>query len=76
MFPVAVARPEEIPEAFGVWVLHGGLEDGHFEQMRPARHALCTLPFAVWLALARATPLRSDIDSAQALLGDAGPGRS
>ena len=78
VFPVAVARPEEIPEAFGVWVLHGSLEDGHFEQLRPARHARCTLPFAVWLALARATPLRSDsdIDCAQALLGDAGPGRS
>jgi len=78
VFPVAVARPEEIPEAFGVWVLHGNLEDGHFEQLRPARHARCTLPFAVWLALARATPLRSDIDidSAQSLLGDAGPGRS
>lgn len=73
VFPVAVARPEEIPEAFGVWVLHGSLEDGCFEQLRPARHARCTLPFAVWLALAKATPLRSESDTAQALLGDAVP---
>jgi len=73
VFPVAVARPEEIPEAFGVWVLHGSLEDGCFEQLRPARHARCTLPFAVWLALAKATPLRSEADTAQAQLGDAGP---
>lgn len=72
VFPVTVARPEEIPEAFGVWVLHGSLEDGCFEQLRPARHARCTLPFAVWLALAKATPLRSEADTAQAQLGDAG----
>lgn len=73
VFPVAVAQPDEIPEAFGVWVLHGSLEDGRFEQLRPARHARCTLPFAVWLALAKATPLRSEADAAQALLGDALP---
>lgn len=73
VFPVAVARPEEIPDAFGVWVLHGSLDDGRFEQVRPARHARCTLPFAVWLALAKATPLRGDTDGAQALLGDALP---
>ncbi|MET0519636.1 MAG: hypothetical protein ABW005_12495 [Burkholderiaceae bacterium] len=75
VFPVAVARPNEIPEQFGIWVLHGGLDDGHFELLRPARHQRCTLPFAVWLALAKATPLRrEDVgceDSPQAALGAA-----
>ena len=40
-------------------VLHGGVDDGHFELLRPARHAVCKLPFAVWMALCKAAPLRS-----------------
>lgn len=71
VFPADIAQPEEIPEAFGIWVLHGDPEDGRFELLRPARHAPCTLPFAVWLALAKATPMRPDEDeAAQGLLGD------
>ncbi|ART51721.1 hypothetical protein CBP34_08680 [Acidovorax carolinensis] len=69
VFPAGVAEAHEIPEHFGIWVLHGGLDDGHFEMLRPARHARCTLPFAVWMALCKATPLRSERDRAQAHLG-------
>lgn len=73
VFPVGMAQPEEVPPEFGVWLLHGDLDGGHFELARPARHAPCELPFAVWLALAKATPLRFDADEpAQASLDEAG----
>ncbi|RQO80912.1 hypothetical protein DBV10_17545 [Acidovorax sp. FJL06] len=72
VFPAGIAEPDEIPEQFGIWVLQGGLDTGRFELLRPARHQPCTLPFAVWMALCKATPLRSDEDKAQALLGDMG----
>ncbi|MBC7699135.1 MAG: hypothetical protein H7225_01770 [Massilia sp.] len=69
VFPAGVAGLEEIPPEFGVWLLHGTLEDGRFEMARPARHAPCELPFAVWLALAKATPMRLEVDEpAQASL--------
>lgn len=75
VFPAGVAAPEEIPEQFGVWVMHGTLDGGgpgesRFELLRPARHARCTLPFAVWMALGKATPLRLPDEPAQAQLGD------
>lgn len=70
VFPEGIAEPEEIPEHFGIWVLRGGLDEGRFELLRPARHAQCTLPFAVWLALCKATPLRRDDEAAQAQLGE------
>jgi hypothetical protein len=60
VFPAKVAKPEEIPPEFGVWLLHGDIDDGEFEIARPARHVSCELPFAVWLSLAKATPLRAD----------------
>lgn len=71
VFPPGIAEPDEIPEHFGIWVLHGSVEDGRFELLRPARHNRCTLPFAVWMALCKATPLRSEEDIAQAHLGEA-----
>ena len=74
VFPAAVARPDEIPEPFGIWVRHGDLDDGHFEMLRPARHAPCTLPFAVWIALAKSAPMRSEGELVQALLGEAAQG--
>ncbi len=70
VFPAGIAKPNEIPDAFGVWVLHGDIEDGRIEQLRPARHSPCRLPFAVWMSLAKATPLRPDADGAQGLLGE------
>jgi hypothetical protein len=79
VFPAGVAEADEIPEHFGVWVLHGGLDDGEagrFELLRPARHATCALPFAVWMALCKATPMRSEAELAQAHLGEPGEGES
>lgn len=73
VFPAGVAQPEEIPPEFGVWLLHGDIDSGHLEIARPARHVACELPFAVWLSLAKATPLRlDDTDDAapQASLGE------
>lgn len=72
VFPAHIARPEEIPLRFGVWVLHGGVDDGHFELLRPARHAPCKLPFAVWMELCKASPLRSASEAAQTRLGAPG----
>ncbi len=72
VFPVGVAEPHEIPQPFGVWTLHGGIDDGRLELVRPARHVPCTLPFAVWLSLAKATPVAMDADAVQGRLG--GPG--
>ena len=71
VFPAGIARVDEIPEAFGVMVAHGDLATGTLELLRPARHTSCTLPFAVWLALAKATPLRNEADAAQRHLGEA-----
>lgn len=73
VFPAGIAEPNEIPEHFGIWVLHGSVEDGRFELLRPARHNRCTLPFAVWMALCKATPLRNDDDMAQTHLGEPAP---
>lgn len=70
VFPAGIAEPEEIPEHFGIWVLHGTVDDGRFELLRPARHNRCNLPFSVWMALCKATPLRSEDDLAQAHLGE------
>lgn len=70
VFPAGIAEPDEIPEHFGIWVLHGSVDEGRFELLRPARHSSCTLPFAVWMALCKATPLRSDAELAQAHLGE------
>lgn len=69
VFPAQIAKPEEIPPQFGVWVLHGEVDDGNFELLRPARHAACKLPFAVWMALCKASPLRSESEAAQTRLG-------
>lgn len=71
VFPAGIAEPDEVPEHLGIWVLHGSVEDGRFELLRPARHNRCTLPFAVWMALCKATPLRSEDDPAQTYLGEA-----
>lgn len=70
VFPAGMAQPQEIPETFGVMVVHGDIDSGVLELLRPARHATCTLPFAVWLALAKATPLRNEAEAAQMHLGE------
>lgn len=76
VFPAGIAEPGEIPAEFGVWVLHGAIDEpgARFEQLRAAQHRACELPFAAWLALARATPLVGEFDDGQACLGTAGDG--
>jgi hypothetical protein len=71
VFPAGVAEPEEVPEEFGVWVLNGTIEAGTLDLVRPARHAPCKLPFAVWMALAKAAPERWDGEAVQRQLGEA-----
>jgi hypothetical protein len=70
VLPADVAEPQEIPEAFGVWLLNGPIESGTLELARPARHAPCKLPFPVWMALAQATPARLDDTEVQRELGN------
>jgi hypothetical protein len=65
VFPAGVAQPQDIPDPFGVWVLTGDAESGVLELARPARHAECKLPFAVWMALARATPVQVETGDPQ-----------
>lgn len=71
VLPAGLAELDEIPPAFGVWLLNGSIDDGTLELARAARHLPCKLPFAVWMALARATPERPDGDSPQSQLGGA-----
>jgi hypothetical protein len=70
VLPTGVAEPQEIPEAFGVWLLKGTIDDGTLEPARPARHLPCRLPFGVWMALAKATPAGPDGEAVQQELGD------
>jgi hypothetical protein len=71
VFPAGMAEPDEVPETFGVWLMNGPVDSGTLELARPAKHAPCRLPFAAWMALARATPARVDGDSVQRELGEA-----
>lgn len=60
-----IGRADEIPEGYGVMIAAGtGLEVA-----RPAPARAFRLPFAVWMALARATPEPLDADEAQGWLG-------
>lgn len=70
VLPAGVAEPHEIPEEFGVWLLNGPIDAGTLDQVRPARHVPCKLPFQVWMALAKATPASPDAEATQRELGD------
>jgi hypothetical protein len=77
VFPANLAAPEEIPEPFGILTVKTSIDDGSFldegtlELTRPARHCPCELPFAVWMALAKSTPVYDDAtEPAQAALTD------
>lgn len=70
VFPAGLAEPSEIPQPFGVWVMNGPIDSGILELVRPAMHAPCKLPFSVWMALAKAAPVRLDVDTAQRQLGE------
>jgi hypothetical protein len=62
-----IADASELPEAYGVMVAR----EQALEVLRPAPRRAAALPFAVWMALARATPQAID-DDAQGHLGDPG----
>ena len=63
-----IAQPQEIPEVYGVLLAQPG---GALEVARPAPSRAMRLPFAVWMALARAAPEGGD-DEAQMTLGAVG----
>ena len=60
----AIADPSEIPLECGVLVHDGA----RLQVARPAPRRAMVLPFAVWLVLAKATPLRMEEDDVQGLL--------
>ncbi|MBL8350255.1 MAG: hypothetical protein JNL87_08050 [Burkholderiaceae bacterium] len=64
-----IAQPQEIPEVYGVMLAR---PDGALDVARPAPRRGLRLPFAVWMALARATPEPAADDAQQALGGAAG----
>lgn len=70
VLPAGVAEPHEIPEEFGVWLLNGPIDAGTLDLVRPARHVPCKLPFQVWMALAKATPVNLDVEATQRELRD------
>lgn len=70
VFPHGMAEPQELPEELGVWVIHGDIETGRLEMLRPARHAPCTIPFDVWMSMAKATPVSRPLERSQAELAD------
>ena len=61
-----IAQPQEIPEVYGVLL---AWPDGRLEVARSAPRRGLRLPFAVWMALARAAPERPDDEDAQPTLG-------
>lgn len=80
-----IGGPADVPEAYGVMIAHPAAGDGAsgfaaLEVLRPAPRRAFTLPFALWMALARAVPRHfADEQESQGLLGDPGwpdlPGR-
>ncbi len=64
----AIAEPEEIPGDCGVLVVQGERLVVARPALRPARAGL---PFGVWMALAKATPVAGSDEDAQGLLGEA-----
>lgn len=76
-----IGRAEEIPEVYGVMVAHpadgsgAGAEPqafGALEVLRPAPRRAFSMPFSVWMSLARATPLPPGDEPAQRWLGEDG----
>lgn len=53
----AIGEADEIPLTCGVMVAEGDPASPRLDVVRPAPRRAMTLPFGVWMALARATPL-------------------
>jgi hypothetical protein len=60
-----IAEPGELPDCFGVMLA----DEAGLEVVRAAPRRAMRLPFAVWMALARAHAEASDEDDVQGLLG-------
>jgi len=60
---VGIGHADEVPAAYGVML---AAERGGLEVVRPAPRRAMRLPFAVWMALARAAPQAFDDDVQQA----------
>ncbi len=66
-----VAAPDEIPPEFGVLTAAGDAAEGTLDVARPAPKRAMQMPFGLWMALARATPLEGwRLEDAQGQLGD------
>lgn len=65
-----IAREDEIPPAYGVMLAR----DGGLDVARPAPRRAARVPFAVWMALARANCEPPADDEAQGWLGEPTPG--
>jgi len=65
-----IAGPDEVPPECGVLVL----EHGRLRAARAApRRNRASLPFGIWMALAKATPVASPDEDAQEMLGPSDP---
>lgn len=62
----AIAEPDEVPGDCGVLLLQGDRLAVARPALRPARSGL---PFGVWMALAKATPVANADEDAQGMLG-------
>ena len=62
----AIAEPDEVPGDCGVLLLQGDRLVVARPALRPARSGL---PFGVWMALAKATPVANADEDAQGMLG-------
>ena len=62
-----IAEPEEVPQAYGVMLA----DDSGLSVVRPAPRRAMRLPLAVWMALARATPVAGSEENEQAPLLEA-----
>ena len=62
-----IAEPEEVPQAYGVMLA----DDAGLSVVRPAPRRAMRLPLAVWMALARATPVAGSEENEQAPLIEA-----
>ncbi|MEP7099870.1 MAG: hypothetical protein ABI781_05140 [Burkholderiales bacterium] len=68
-----IGEASEIPPECGVLVATGDPNGATLEVARPAPKRAMQMPFDLWMALARATPLEGwRLEEAQGLLGDAG----
>ena len=66
-----IAAPDEIPPECGVLIAGDDAAEGALDVARPAPTRAMQMPFGLWMALARATPLAGwRLEDAQGQLGD------